>query len=409
MLLSAFAFTPSVLANDIPLATLSVDNIQVRAEWNVVGDGVNHFSVEGGTLMLRPNISAAGKPEGVTITAIVEVLDKFSTLNPSYEDLTVRVMITAVIMGCHADWTRRFAISWDRKDRQPPNQLVMEGGSIKVEDVIVRRYAEGGYNYISLYTVTATHGTYYRPSRKITYTYFTTSPSFHGYLRFDQGVSNPGYNSWPVNGGGNCFDEEIETLQEQNQILQEKTEYLNAHAPLISGFYAGVGRTVTVGTAFVYDGNQHFYLYNVSLANILNELYTPKVIIDDGKVFSIDNKYQIGNRYEYVANLTVGSDSVHGDKYNQPHEVIVLNHDCPTVYEVNTTPIAGNNLFIIVNNYDLSKVKAYGIPPNGNVYKVSVTSYGTTQSKLTLHGYTPTVKGFQIKFADHFLCENIGG
>ena len=403
---------PSVLANDFPVVTLQADNIQVRAEWKVVGDDADHFRVEGGTLMLRPNISAAGKPEGVTITAIVEVLDKFSTLNPSYEDLTVRVMITAVIMGCHADWTRRFAISWDRKDRQPPNQLVMEGGSIKVEDVIVRRYAEGGYNYISLYTVTATHGTYYRPSRKITYTYFTTSPSFHGYLRFDQGVSNPGYNSWPVNGGGNCFDEEIETLQEQNQIyqeqqqiLQEKTEYLNAHAPLISGFYAGKGRAVTVGTAFVYDGKQHFYLYNVTLANILNEIYTPKVIVDDGKAFSIDNKYQIGNRYEYVANLTVGSGSVQNQG---PHEVIIVD-SCPPIYEVDVRRVNGPGTSLLISASDLSKAKAYLIAPDGNAYKASTSRLDSSSNYLTIHGYSTDALNFKVKFSDHFLCENIGG
>ena len=79
-------------------------------------------------------------------------------------------------------------------------------------------------------------------------------------------VSNPvGYTSFPINESGYCFIDEVKTFQEQDQIyqeqqqmleeeqqiLQEKTDYLNVHAPLISGFYAGVGRTVTVGTAFV--------------------------------------------------------------------------------------------------------------------------------------------------------------
>ena len=94
LLLSVFACAPSVLANDIPLATLQVKNIQVRAEWNVVGGSANHFSVEGGTLMLKPGAMADD-----TIIATVEVRDKFSTLNPSYEDLKVTVMITAVIIS----------------------------------------------------------------------------------------------------------------------------------------------------------------------------------------------------------------------------------------------------------------------------------------------------------------------
>ena len=151
LLLSVFAFAPSVLANDIPLATLSVENIQVRAEWNVVGDDADHFSVEGGILMLLPNVSGAGYPEGNTITAIVEVRDKFSTLNPSYEDLTVRVMITAVIMGCHATWTRNFTkYQIDFGDVSIPYwiQVEKESGSIKVGDVIARRENENGYNLI---------------------------------------------------------------------------------------------------------------------------------------------------------------------------------------------------------------------------------------------------------------------
>ena len=54
-----FCFRADVtLANDIPLATLSVENIQVRAEWKMVGDSANHFSVEGGILMLTADIEA---------------------------------------------------------------------------------------------------------------------------------------------------------------------------------------------------------------------------------------------------------------------------------------------------------------------------------------------------------------
>ena len=94
---------PSVLAQDIPLLTLQAKNIQVRAEWEKVGDAGNHFRLDGGTLVLTSTISGAGKPEGNAITVIVKVRDKFSTLNPSYKDLAVMVTIRAVIMGCRAD------------------------------------------------------------------------------------------------------------------------------------------------------------------------------------------------------------------------------------------------------------------------------------------------------------------
>ena len=302
LLLSVFAFAPSVLANDIPLATLSVDNIQVRAEWNMVGDSANHFSVEGGTLMLTADIEA-----GDTFIATVEVRDKFSTLNPSYEDLATTVMITAVIR-C----------------------------------------------------------------------------------------------------GAEC------------------TEYLNANAPLISVAVTveyGVpateyvvpaveGRAVTVTTAFAYNNTQFFWLNDVKLANILNELYTIKVIIDDGKAFIIDDKpsfYPKGSRgdvnadiYEYSANLTVGSDSV--DKQS-PHEVIVLNN-CPPIYEVTTPANLSVRKGVGLSSADRSKVKAYAFV-YGSVYKVSggiVSTFGGLY-KISLEGYQgETGSGVKVKFSDHFLC-----
>ena len=274
-MLSVFAFAPSVLANDIPLATLSVENIQVRAEWNMVGGSANHFSVEGGTLMLKPGAKAGD------IIATVEVRDKFSTLNPNYEDLKVTVMITVVI-----------------------------------------------------------------------------------------------------------FD---------------RNEYLNVHAPLISGFYAGKGRTVTVSSAFPSDdGNQVFYV-NLSLGNILNELYPPKVIIDDGKAFSISGKYPIGNSYAYFANLTAGSDSV--DKQS-PHEVIVLNHACPTISEATTKDLLTSSS-LLIEPADLSKVKAY-VLVDGRPYKVKNTrEVRTLGIEIILEDDSIDFTGqFQIKFSDdHFLCE----
>ena len=393
LLLSVFAFMPSVFAADIPLATLSVDNIQVRAEWNVVGDGVNHFSVEGGTLMLKPGAKA-----GDTIIATVEVRDKFSTLNPNYEDLATTVMITAVIIGCPTDeWTRNLAkAKFPRNSGDPPNQIVAQSGSIGVGNVIARRYTQNGYNHIYLYTVNVIAGHYQAK------TYITTSPSLYGHLKWDAtNYGQPvGYTSLGINESGYCFIEEVE----QFNIGNEKYQYLNAHAPFISGVQAGLGRTVTVGTAFVYDGNQHFYLYNVTLANILNEIYTPKVIIGDGKVFSIDNKYQIGNRYEYVANLTVGSDSV---QKTYSHEVIVLNHDCPTVYTVNAWKPGTYALRTSAD--DAGKDRAF-VLFQGKVYKSGGIINAGGAYLIYIHGVDvdSLASGTHIlKYADHFLCENI--
>ena len=403
-MLSAFACTPSVLANDVPVVTLQAKNIQVHADWQVVGDDADHFSVEGGILRLRP-VTWDGYPESSnTITAIVEVRDKFSTLNPSYEDLTVRVTITAVIMGCYAHWTRNFAKSRAREDSDPSNQILVRSGEIDVGDVIVRR----GDNHIYLYTVSATFG------YGLGGTYITTDPtSLYDNLKWSFGgtQNEQGNTSLRVNESEDCFAEEIEAFQEQQeqqQILQEKTDYLNVHAPLISGFYAGLGRAVTVGTAFVLDGKQHFYL-NLTLANILNELYTPKVIIDDGKVFRIDNKYPSDNRYEYVSNLTAGSDSVHGDKYNQPHEVIVVNN-CPPVLDVLAWR-EGSEMRISAS--DIGKVRKYMVIRGITYDNASATYFGVSvfkgveSYKLQASGFEATSIGpgdYPIKFADHFLC-----
>ena len=413
LLLSVFAFAPSVLANDIPLATLSVDNIQVRAEWNVVGDDAHYFRVEGGILMLRPNVSGVGYPDGNTITAIVEVRDKFSTLNPSYEDLTVRVTLTAVIMGCRAEWRRDFTKSRHRKDSHPPNQIAVQSGGIDVGDVIARRYTENEYNHIHLYTVSATLGVQRSNNPK---TYITTSPTgLYENLKWDYGGTPTGHTSLGVNEESECFAEEVEIFQEQDQIyqeqqqmqqqiLQEKTEYFNVHAPLISGFYAGLGRSVTVASAFTFDGNQVFYV-NVSLGNILNELYPPKVIIDDDKAFSIDGKYPIGNSYAYFANLAVGSDSV--NNYS-PHGVIVLNHDCPPIYQANTWR-EGFNMRISAS--DNGKVRKYMFI-NGTTYTNVSTTYagftdfkGVESYKLYASDFSPLGAGdYPVKFSDHFLC-----
>ena len=315
----------------------------------MVDDDGNHFSVEGGTLVLTSNISAAGKPDGITIIATVELRDQFSTLNQNYKDLATTVMITAVIMGCRAEWTRDFAKAYDRRSDQPSKQIAVDSGPIDF-GVIARREFKNGYNHIYLYTVSATlsNGQY-----------ITISPtSLYEELDWDHTSTPTGYTLLAVNESEDCFDEEVKTFQEQDQTyqeqqqtLQENTEYLNAHAPFISGLYAGLGRKVSVDTALVLGGKQRFTLGDAKLANILGKLYTPKVIIDDGKVFSgITKRPRVGNRFE--ADLTDGNDGVNEDK---PHEVIVLDHDCPTIYEVDAVWQTEDVLTISASDYE--KVK----------------------------------------------------
>ena len=406
---------PSVFAAEVPVVTLSVENIQTRAAWRVVGGHAQYFRMEGNVLMLRDNISGAGKPNGATIIADVEVRDKFSTLNQNYQDLITRVKITTVIMGCHAHWTGKLAKSFEQQFLSPSNQIIMEQGPVQSGNVIARRN-NNGY-IVSLHTVTAITRTWYRISKGYTHSYMTTSPSLFGYLKWDQSKYPLGWANLDVNESEDCFAEEIEAFQQQ-QILQQKTQYLNANAPLVSavsvayGVIAVEGRAVTVASAFLSDdGNQVFYV-NLSLGNILNELYSPKVIIDDGKAFKIDGKYPIGNSYAYFDVLAVGSDSV--SNYS-PHEVIVLNN-CPTIYEV----IAwreGNGLMISASDFDkaFDKAKKYMII-NGTIYPDTEAFYTGTSTIKGVESYLLIASGNQslglsladgdhlIKFSDHFLC-----
>ena len=196
-MLSAFAFAPSVFAQDIPLITLSVENIQVRAEWKVVGEDADHFSVKGGILKLRPNVSGAGHPDGNTITAIVEVRDKFSTLNPSYEDLTVSVTITAVIMGCREPSRRYFAKAYGR----PSGQIVVgnvaaSGTATTVEGEVIQK-GNSLYEVSDVIDVDVA-------SR----TYITTNPtSLYDELKWDTHPDTTlnGYTSLVVNESADCF------------------------------------------------------------------------------------------------------------------------------------------------------------------------------------------------------------
>ena len=388
---------PSVFAAEVPVVTLSVDNIQVRAEWNVVGSDSQYFRMEGNVLMLRDNISGAGKPNGATIIADVEVRDKFSTLNQNYQDLITRVKITTVIMGCHAHWTRRFAKSFRQRSASPANQIVMENGPVQSGNIIARTDNDGGF---SLHTVTTTATPSVRTIDGIKYTYYymTTSPSLFDDLKWDEGASSfeEGWTDLDVNESVDCFAEEIETFQKQ---------YLNANAPLVSGVYAGSGipaRLVTVDTAFALTASQsqHFYLYDVKLGGLLPR---PNFIIDNGKAFRIDNSYPIDNsRYEYVANLTVASD---GHWNNDPHEVIFFYQDCPTVYNVFTNVYDG---IIYAGPSDAGKIKAFA-RIQGKAYKVSSgTIIGPDHYRIDIEGLDTSSLGHgEIAFADHFLCEGI--
>ena len=358
----------------------------------MVDDDDNHFSVEDGILMLTSNISGAGKPEGVTLTAIVEVRDQFSTLNSSYEDLTVRVMITAVIMGCYAHWTRNFG-------RLGSAYIGVERpGSIGVGDVIARRDTdENGYNHIFLHEVSAIIGD---DELNI---YFSTLPNLNEHLKKTVPPGdNTGYEELDVNESADCFAEEV------------AISYLDIHAPLRSvavtveyGVPTVEGRAVTVASALL-SNNQHqqiFSLDNLELANALNESYTPEVIIDDGKVFIIDDSEEKGDRYEYYANLTSIIDSV---QKNSPHEVIVAN--CPPIYDVDAWQ---ENRTFQISASDIGKVRKYVII-DGTVYPDTDTIHISSESSYILsasgfYGFdSPLADGnYPIKFADHFLCENI--
>ena len=413
-MLSVFAFAPSVLAQDIPLLTLQAKNIQVRAEWEKVGDAGNHFRLDGGTLVLTSTISGAGKPEGNAITVIVKVRDKFSTLNPSYKDLAVMVTIRAVIMGCRADKRMEFAKSnaRSRDGIEPPNQIIMRDGEIGKGDVIARRYTENGFNHIYLYTVSATHG------GVNTKTFLTAEPiglteptSLYESLDWDYGFTPEfmpvRWTRLEVNESVDCFAEEVGTFRYNFGIFK----YDNT--PFVTGRYAGNGARVISVVASVSNNRQIFSLDDVLLANALNERYTIKVINDDGKAFSIDGKRQNGDRYEYYANLTAVSDGVEN---TISHEVIIFNGDCPPIYEV----IAWKENLLRISTSDLDKVKKY-MTINGTIYadintgyigtstiKEGVVSYSLFASSAVIFGDSlDEGSDYPVKFADHFICESI--
>ena len=352
----------------------------MRAEWNVVGDDANHFSVEGGTLMLRPNVTWAGYPESNTITAIVEVRDKFSTLNPSYEDLTVRATLTAVIMGCYAHWTRNFA-------QDGGNHFAVGHDPIKVGDVIARRYTENGYNHTVLHTVSVILGSLQAGI------FIFTKPDLYKHLDAPTANGEP----FAVNGSADCFDDYI---------------YLNTNAPLITGLYSGVqARTVIVSESRVDDNKQYFYLNDLTLANALNDEFPPKVIIDNGKAFSIDDSgvEDGGSRYEYISNITGG-----GVTYSSARPFIFLNHDCPIIGDaVTATKAAGTPLKISAGDVDKAEGKTY-VLIQGNPYRFTgLTPASDGDYNIIAEGFSDSSPEsnleagiYGIKFTDdHFLCE----
>ena len=366
--------------------------------------------------MLRPNISGVGYPEGNTITAIVEVRDKFSTLNPSYGDLMVRVTLTAVIMGCRPEWTKNLAKSVVRQFISPPNQMITTRDGFGEGYVIARRYTDdNGYDHIYLHTVAIIN--HHNSS-----TYFITSPNLSGHLKWnrDYGDGTPhGYIPFPINEIADCFAEEVKTFQEQ----QEKFEYLNANAPKVNtGIYAGENaRVISVGSAFVLPGKQFFWLYNVTLVNIINELYPIKVINNDvnngGKAFTVaaPTFYPKGSRsdanadiYQYSANLTVQSYGY----WKGSHQVIIVN-SCPTTSPVSVNAwVQGGSLRINVS--DISKANTKYVFIEGAAYKSNgaeaaadggaiVATEDSDGSSFDVSGFSP---GAKIKFSDdHFLCE----
>ena len=409
LLLSVFAFAPSVLAQDIPLLTLQAKNIQVRAEWEKVGDAGNHFRLDGGTLVLTSTISGAGKPEGNAITVIVKVRDKFSTLNPSYKDLAVMVTIRAVIMGCRADKRREFAKSRARESADPPNQIIMrEGQDIVKGNAIAHRYTENGFNHIYVYTVSATHGGVntktFLTAEPTSYTELT-EPSLYDNLNWDYTPgSSTGYEwTWlEVNESVDCFAEEVKTFRYTQRLT---------NVPFVTGLYAGIDARVISVVASVSNNRQIFSLDDVELANALNEQYTIKAINDAGKGFRIDGSEQKGDRYEYFANIPAGSTVTVQNPIS--HQVTVVNN-CPEIYPV----IAWKETLLEISASDIGKVKDYMII-NGTIYTdIRTLSDGVS----TIKGVESYILGasddlsffalladgdYPIKFADHFICESI--
>ena len=83
------------------LTTLSVDNIQVRSDWKIVGGHVNFTLsvVNGGVALWAISGTEDGFTPPQTITLTVQVADKFSILNANYVDLSVQATMTIIIIS----------------------------------------------------------------------------------------------------------------------------------------------------------------------------------------------------------------------------------------------------------------------------------------------------------------------
>ena len=83
------------------LTTLSVDNIQVRSDWKIVGGHVNFTLsvVNGGVALWAISGADNGFTPPQTITLTVQVSDKFSILNTNYVDLSVQATMTIIIIS----------------------------------------------------------------------------------------------------------------------------------------------------------------------------------------------------------------------------------------------------------------------------------------------------------------------
>ena len=83
------------------LTTLSVDNIQVRSDWKIVGDHVNFTLsvVNGGVALWAISGAENSFTPPQTITLTVQVADKFSILNANYVDLSVQATMTIIIIS----------------------------------------------------------------------------------------------------------------------------------------------------------------------------------------------------------------------------------------------------------------------------------------------------------------------
>ena len=83
------------------LTTLSVDNIQVRSDWEIVGGHVNFTLsvVKGGAELWAISGAENGFTPPQTITLTVQVADKFSILNTNYVDLSVQATMTIIIIS----------------------------------------------------------------------------------------------------------------------------------------------------------------------------------------------------------------------------------------------------------------------------------------------------------------------